>query len=130
MLVDVYKNLHNSLWSIRDVKTNLVVGYAKTVELKDCKLIVCEAGRQRVLREKQKNVHAYVRGSIKGTIGFKAFKNRTIPTTPAISLTDGYSPNCSLYYNPYKVSSFVDKLTGCPVTECDHVLLSNNVLYD
>lgn len=88
--VRVYFNLHKKTWSIKDKKTNRVLGWADFVPLKQCKFIVSEAGRQRVLREKKKNVHAYVDGIIGGE----------------------HFDKCEVYrskftYNPYKYDSFV-----------------------
>lgn len=67
-LVDVYRNLHNGKWSIRSCATGLVLGHAEYVELRACMFIVGEAGRQRVIKEKKKNVHAIVRGALDNTL--------------------------------------------------------------
>ncbi len=61
-LVEVYRNLHNGMLSIRDVKTRRVIGHAGFVALENVQFKVSEAGRQRVLMERRKNVHAVVRG--------------------------------------------------------------------
>lgn len=61
-LVKVYKNLHNGLWSIKDAKTGLVLGHTSELSLHVCMFIVSESGRQRVLKEKKENIHAYVIG--------------------------------------------------------------------
>lgn len=62
MKVEVYRNLNNGRLSIRDAKTKLVVGHADRVKLTDVTFHVSQAGRERVLRERRKNVHAVVRG--------------------------------------------------------------------
>lgn len=95
--VRVYFNLHKKTWSIKDKKSNRVIGWADFIPMKDCKFIVSEAGRQRVLREKKKNVHAYVDGIIGG----------------------GYFDKCEVYhhmftYNPYKYETFVIITGGEP----------------
>lgn len=41
-----------------------VVAHAKGVALDDARTIVSQAGRERVLREGRKNVHAYIEGYI------------------------------------------------------------------
>lgn len=85
--VKVYRNLHNQLFSIVDLATGLVVAHSRTVRLRDAKFIVNEAGRQRVLRDKQKNVHAYVVGTFKGVLE-EAQRHEA-------------------YYNPYEFGTFV-----------------------
>jgi len=62
--VFVYWNLHKNVWSVRSCKTRKVIKHCKEIILKDCKFSVSEAGRQRVLREKRKNVHAGVVGTL------------------------------------------------------------------
>jgi hypothetical protein len=59
-----YRNLNKKgvVWSIRDTKTNKVINWVENIILKDVELKVSEKGRQRVLREKRKNVHAGVKG--------------------------------------------------------------------
>lgn len=104
--VRVYFNLHKKTWSIMDKKTRRVIGHSDFVPLKDCKFIVSEAGRQRVLREKRKNVHAYVEGTIGGDCLHKSelFHGR-------------------FTYNPYKYDSFVNSDTEKPMTGADYAYL-------
>ena len=64
MKVKVYKNLTKDTWSIQDYKTRKVIGYSDTIRLEDAKFIVSQAGRQRVLREGKKYVHAFVVGTL------------------------------------------------------------------
>lgn len=58
--VQVYWNSHRKLWSVR--KNRKVILHAPFLILSDCVFVVRERGRQRVLREKRKNVHAWVEG--------------------------------------------------------------------
>ena len=63
--VDVYWNLHRDLFSVRSRRRSdygRVIGHVERFHLTDVSFVVNEAGRQRVLREKRKNVHAFVRG--------------------------------------------------------------------
>lgn len=59
-----YRNLNRKgvVWSVRDVKSGLVVDRSHNVFLKNVELKVSQAGRKRVLKEKRKNVHAGVQG--------------------------------------------------------------------
>lgn len=85
--VFVYFNLHKKLFSVRDHITGIVVGHTNMIALENVTFKVSEAGRQRVLREKRKNVHAGVLGTVK-----------ELPVPP---------PEFSAFYNPYKYDSFV-----------------------
>lgn len=104
MKVDVYYNLHKKCWSIRHKR--IVVAYRSSLSLKDCILKVNEAGRKRVLAEKRKNIHAFVRG----------YWTDTSPEEPVTEL----------YYNPYKTPSFQVKKTGEPVLKSKHVVLTED----
>lgn len=87
--VKVYFNLHKKCFSIMDVKTGLVIAHADAVNLHNVEFKVSETGRQRVIREKKKNVHAFVIGEYQGA--FVGQEKR------------------SAYYNPYKTSHFLDE---------------------
>ena len=71
---------------------------------------VSEAGRQRVLKEKVKNVHAFV-------VGFEI--DREIDKSNLIEAT----------YNPYQYSSFVIKATGEPIESAKLALLENKKIF-
>lgn len=58
--VRVYRNLHNKCYSIQ--QNGKVVAHAEQLELKECRFIVNQAGRRRVLSSGSKNVHAFVEG--------------------------------------------------------------------
>lgn len=101
MKVFVYYNLRKKMWSIRSLEAptkNKVIGYSHTVYLKDAIPKVSEAGRQRVLRTKQKNVHAGIIGEITSLeqIIKECNRNPGFPT--------------EIKYNPYKNDSFVDSV--------------------
>lgn len=68
LLCDVYLNLHKTgFLSVRAAEgpdKGRVVGHVSAIELDGCTFRVSEAGRQRVIRERQKNVHATVRGRV------------------------------------------------------------------
>lgn len=87
MRVFVYYNLHRKLWSIRALegpKKGLVVARERWVELKHVVPRVSEAGRQRVLRERKKNVHAGLTGTWEPSRGLKGVPvdYRTISYNP------------------------------------------------
>ncbi len=86
--VQVYRNLHTKGYSIR--QDGRVVGHTEDATILDGVFVVRETGRQRVLRKKSKNVHAWVEG--------------TLVTTRS---NHGYGVKVT--YNPYKHSSFMDQ---------------------
>ncbi len=93
----VYRNLHTGTWSLLDQKTKKVVGHPSEICLQHVSFIVNHKGRQRVIKEKSKNVHAFVQGFISyGHI-----------TDSMVEVT----------YNPYKYSSFVVKDTEKPINK-------------
>ena len=95
MKVYVYYNLHKKLWSIKALegeRKGRVIAHRKTVVLTNVTPKVSEAGRQRVLKEKRKNVHA-------GLVGNWNDKQILLGLFSADEIT----------YNPYKYNSFVFK---------------------
>lgn len=90
--VRVYRNLNRKgvVWSIK--QGAYVVAHATELVLQNCKLIVWEAGRQRVIKEQSKNVHAFVTGYV--------LKDRSDVKTKWFPLR----------YNPYKYESFQIRL--------------------
>lgn len=58
----VYRNLHNGLFSVKE--KGKVIAHVPAIKLADAEFHVGESGRQRVLRDKAKNVHAYVIGRV------------------------------------------------------------------
>lgn len=87
--VKVYRNLHKSAangaptYSV--MQDGLVVAHASGIALTGVQFIVNAAGREKVLREKRKNVHAFVTGYVA----------RECPP---------YTLRAS--YNPYKAGNF------------------------
>lgn len=94
--VRVYRNLNNKKLSIK--QGNLVVGYSDEILLLNVKPIISKKGRERVLIEKRKNVHAYLEGEIQQDID-RRLKDELL------------NKGNELIYNPYLYSNFVDKLT-------------------
>jgi hypothetical protein len=91
--VYVYRNLHTKGYSIK--QSGKVVAHAKRLCVSNCKFIVSESGRQRVIKEKQKNVHAFIKGTYTTSgMGTTAEKN-DLPV--------------EITYNPYTDNSFVTK---------------------
>jgi len=116
MRVFVYFNLHRKCFSIKALEGDQkgrVIAHRDTVVLDGCKLMVSEAGRQRVLREKRKNVHAGVSGT-----WINYCTNRADNQFDFISIVGR-----QVTYNPYKYDSFVFKTTEQPVKVADVVAM-------
>ena len=67
MRVQAYWNLHRKCWSVVALEggqKGRVISHTGYVSIKDARLVVQEGGRQRVLKEKKKNVHAFARGTL------------------------------------------------------------------
>ena len=60
--VDVYRNLHTGLWSVR--QGGVVRCHIDRLFMYGCRMVVSQNGRQRVLEEGRKNVHAVIRGKV------------------------------------------------------------------
>ena len=111
MRVQVYRNLHNGLISIQDLSTGLVLGHADAIDLEEANFIVREAGRQQVIREQRKNVHAFVRGKVISIQNFQPYKGRSLRVNRLSDLQDLQVSNMwtttKVSYNPYKAPHFV-----------------------
>lgn len=104
--VDVYFNLHKKCLSVRDRKTRLVIKHVDSIALDDVTFRVSESGRQRVLREHRKNVHAFVSGVVSSATCCS--EQQTFRAT----------------YNPYKYSSFVASHDESPVHHASRVFIN------
>ena len=86
--VEVYRNIHRGGYSIR--QNGLVVAHASHVRLEKCQMCVNHNGRKKVIESGQKNVHAWIKGTI----------------------VDNYSDGAEgrrlarLTYNPYRDTGF------------------------
>lgn len=107
----IYRNLHKNKFSIR--YKGIVQTHAHYLTAYKCEFKVNEAGRQRVLKEKRKNVHAFV-------------------STESYYLQEGeldLSNKREVYYNPYKHDQFILKDTREVITRKDKVYFYNNKIY-
>ena len=112
MRVFVYYNLHKHVWSIKALEgpnKGRVIAHSETVWLKNCKLKVSKKGRERVLKERRKNVHAGVVGEL-------------VSQHSAMNL--GGIGGCYITYNPYKYESFVDCIKHEPMYQADIVTMT------
>jgi hypothetical protein len=112
MRVKVYYNLHRKLFSVVSLEAHdrygKVIQYATHLALDDAGFQVRPAGRARVLKEKRKNVHAFVIGTI--------------------SATQDQAPHNAkiISYNPYLLGTFFVRDTMEPVHAAKKVWLEHN----
>ena len=120
--VQVYRNLNkklgdgdNRVYSVRG-SDGLVKKHTCHITLWDVSFRVGEKGRERVRREKRKNVHAYIQGREGWNEEEKRWEN--------------IGPDCryvedavTIYYDPYKNDSFIRTDTGEKVTKAKMVVI-------
>ena len=132
MKVDVYRNLHNGMYSIKSREAGtrgLVIAHADRVWLNDVEFIVSEAGRNRVLREKKKYVHAFVRGTLSSFFGIDKggradFSEVGVWTHMEPEFQTMKKHGQEFTYNPYRYSTFVDRETESELHDAAHAFLS------
>ena len=106
--VKVYRNLHKGCWSIK--QNGLVKAHSDEVNLFDCNFLVNEKNRQKVIKEKRKNVHAFVKGYIWNT--------------PFVMVHNGIAS-----YNPYANNYFYDVNNLTPIHNAHFVKAINGKLF-
>lgn len=114
--VEVYRNLKfkdRVVYSIRDKKTGLVLGHATDLLLSRCKFVVNQKGRERVLRDKKKNVHAWIEGSF-GVIHVGDDKI--------------FGDGTPIYYSPYTNTHFEIENCGEPIVEANLVFIKEGLI--
>ena len=89
----------------------MVVAWADRFMIEDVTCKVREGGRQRVIKDKRKNVHATVIGTYIGECEMDT------------------SMMNELYYDPYTLDSFINKETGEKVTEVESVYFEDGIAF-
>ncbi len=112
--VRIYRNLHKGSLSVKDWDRQSdtygkVIDRPNTYFLAHPSFIVSQAGRDRVLREKRKNVHAYVQGH-----PVKGYRKAVLLQRHRFNPKKGKQ----VFYNPYKNKHFVDS-DGNVVTKAE-----------
>ena len=106
----LYRNLHTGTFSLKH--KGIVIKHPKVCLMREVEFKVSEKGRQRVLKEKRKNVHATVAAEYY-SVGYIEYN------------LDDYE---ELYYNPYTTDKFIDT-KGRPVYRAEEALCANNKIY-
>jgi hypothetical protein len=105
----IYWNIHLKCFSVR--YRGKVIGHHTAILAKNATFSVSKKGRERVLREQSKNVHAFVVAEEILT-GFDAFSSYEEQVDPV-----------EAKYNPYKYSTFVDS-DGNKITKAGAVYMA------
>jgi hypothetical protein len=111
MRVEVYYNLHKHVFSVRH--KGRVIAHTNAIQIKNAEYVVRKSGRQRVLKEGRKNVHAFVRGDMLEHEGGAFDMSFSV-------LGDRVT------YNPYKFKSFVYKDSEKPIHRSEWALLAKS----
>lgn len=107
MRVFVYFNLNRKVFSVREYRgTRRVLFHTESIILQDCEFQVSQKGRERVLRERRKDVHAGVVGEYIGQ--FCNWNSGEVPNGVRVS------------YNPYRFNYFYNVDTLEPVLKSNH----------
>jgi hypothetical protein len=134
--VFVYRNLQQKCWSVRSrygANYGRVILHAQSIALTSAHFSVNAKGRQRVLDERQKNVHAGVVGYLSvATVITERYPDSTLAGSHEIEypISRFVKHPCAqeVTYNPYKFDSFVNVKTEQRVTEeMLHVTLDHNM---
>lgn len=110
MKVFVYFNLHKKCWSIKALEganKGRVVAHMNQLTIHNATFKVSEAGRQRVIKTKHKNVHA-------GVVGFLSDYEQDYTT--------------QVSYNPYKYAQFYIKSNEEAILKADTVSFNNRLV--
>lgn len=83
MRVLVFKDIKNNRWTLWNEDKTVHLGYRDSLVLDNCKLVVLEDKRQRIVKSKKRFPHAWIvgdlskrKGSIKKEITYNPFKNQ------------------------------------------------------
>jgi hypothetical protein len=109
--VMVYYNLHKHTFSV--TYKDRLISHSDYVKLSDVEFRVRQGGRDRVLKDKKKNVHSFVIGTL---MDYCKYPCENLPSEPN---------NNIVTYNPYKYNSYVMKDTEEPVYRAGEVEMIN-----
>jgi hypothetical protein len=99
MRVRVHLNLHTKEWSV--ARNGKVIVTCGELVLSDARCIVSQSGRRRCLKQRVRNVHAWIEGNL-------------ISEVPA-------GRRMSISYNPYRAAYFYDREKGREIRRCNFV---------
>lgn len=114
-MIRVYKNLHKNCYSIQQKINNTwkVIEYSNEIILENCSFKIYENGRQKVIKEKRKNVHAFICGE-KLNLNSKQININNLVT---------------ISYNPYYSDSFYIKDSKEKIKSAKIIILREDKIF-
>ena len=109
--VMVYYNLHKHTFSV--TYNGRLLNHSDYVKLSDVEFRVRQGGREKVLKEKRKNVHSFVIGTLEDYCKFPCMD---MPSEPNENIVT---------YNPYKYNTYVMKDTEEQIFRAGEVEMIN-----
>lgn len=133
MRVNVYRNLSpqyrtQRAWSImanEGPQKGRVIDVVDAVIVRDVTFVVREGSRQRVLREKSKNVHAFVQGTLVKTFPLDSLKK----TATGETLAPNAAATVRVSYDPYHAGYFFREDNGKAVAGAPLVVVAPAGVY-
>lgn len=110
----VFRNLHHKgvVWSVKDKSKTIL--HSNHILIRDAEFIVRKGGQSLTRQRKQRNVHAFVKGTLVVDAKETADMFQKINKSSKVA-----------YYNPYKTDTFVGK-DGKAIFKAKYVLLTND----
>ncbi len=125
----IYKNLNKqgfySFKALEGSYSGLVVGYAQYAIITDVVFKVSERGRQRVISEQRKHVHAGIVGNVVCVdLNFVPKHPSLMPLSAQATNTKYCDATSKVTYNPYLYSTFVFESDKYPILTSQLVNIS------
>jgi hypothetical protein len=120
MKVDVYKNLHKDVFSVKcrePINRGKVLKHTNNALIADVEFAVQPAGRIKVIRSKRKNVHAFVRGTL---VDLSQESLDSIARTHEM---------VEVTYNPYKHGAFYETKSQHLRVKASFVLIKDKKVF-
>jgi hypothetical protein len=116
-LFNIFWNLNRKCWSVR-YKSKVIHHLDQIIKITNPKFHVSELGRQRVLKEKTKNIHAWVKAD-----NFEVFDRHSMSKEDHASRFD------EIYYAPFILSCFINRRTKVKIEKADSIILFHKCVY-
>lgn len=127
--IETYYNLHKGCLSFREIGGR--VQHAEAVHLTDVNFAVQPAGRQKVLSENRKNVHAFVRGEPNFIVRLgDEIAASSLDSWLAIKGGSIWENARRVTYNPYRYETFVYEDSGEAVLFANEVIILGKKIWE
>jgi hypothetical protein len=111
--IRVYRNLNNGRMSLQSKQGSSwkVVGHVENCVISSVKFHIGESGRQKVIRERCKNVHAWGQGML------------------VAEFDERVKAPVALSYNPYTDTTFKQRHTDNAIVQCQYLVVRDNQVF-